>query len=93
MGKIFVDLEIIASNNENSLENAIGKVEPKASKKYYENINRARSNFNISEEEYRPLIEEFYDLKDRVLEEVDDKYKNKIDFKKIYEVKLTDKRR
>ncbi len=86
MKYLFVDLEIIASCNENSIENQIEKVEYRASNKYLRIITDSYSNGNISEEEYRLFLEECYDYKDRVLEEVDDKYKGKINFAETYEI-------
>lgn len=86
MNNIFVDLEVFAANGDKSLLNAMSKIEPRVSNNYLKNIDSSYSNGNISEEEYRLLIEEVYDLKNRVLEETDDKYKNGINFKEIYEI-------
>lgn len=86
MNNIFVDLEVFAANGDNSLLNAIAKVEPKVSNHYLKQIDNLYSEGYITEEEYRVLLDEFYDLKDRVLEEVDDKYKNGINFKEVYEI-------
>ena len=86
MKYIFVDLEVIASNGINSLEKVIEKIEPLASNKYLSKITKLYSNGLIREDEYRLLLEESYDYKDRVLGEVDKHYKNVINFKEIYEI-------
>ena len=86
MDKIFVDLEIIAANDGQVFEDALEQVEYKASQKYLQRIAKLFCDNQINETDYRVLLEEHRDYKDRVLEEVDDKYKGKIDFKKIYEI-------
>lgn len=86
MKNLFVDLEVIAANNGQIFEEEIAKVEFKASQKYLDYINDLFINNTIQEDEYRLLSQESYDYKDRVLEEVDEKYKGKVDFTKIYEI-------
>lgn len=86
MKNLFIDLEVIVANNGEALQNAIEKVEPKASKKYIDKILKMFIEEMMSGTEYRQLLDEAYDLKDRLLEEVDDKYKGKIDFKSLYRI-------
>lgn len=86
MKRLFIDLEVIAADNGNVFEEAIANIEFKASKKYIQQITQLFLQHSIREEEYRILLEESYDCKDRILEEYDDKYKKAIDYTKVYEI-------
>lgn len=84
--KVFVDLELISANDENSLENAIKGVEPRASNEYLKKLNQIYYENGLLEDEYRYLLEEYYDIRDQVFEEVLEEYKNRIDYTKVYEI-------
>ena len=84
MNCVFFDLELIASNNGLEFEKMIENAEYRASSKYLQKIVDSYLNNLINESDYRVLKEEYNDLKDRLLEEVDEEYIGKIDFKKNY---------
>lgn len=86
MEKIFVDLETIAVNNGDAFETAIANIEYRASKYYIDKIGTLFLDNALKEDEYRILLDEAYDLKDRIIEEVDESYKGKIDYTRLYEV-------
>lgn len=86
MKKLFVDLETIAANDGQILEEIIRKINYKASSDYLRSIIDLYENELIDDTEYQIFLDEHYDQKDRVLEEIDDVYKSRIDYKKVYTV-------
>ena len=84
MEKMFIDLECIVTNAGKVTEGFIEKAEHKASKSYLMSADELYRDEVIDHEEYRILTNEHYDYKDRVLEEVDEKYKGAIDYYQIY---------
>lgn len=86
MKKLFIDLEVISANNGEIFDDEIAKVEYKASRRYLDTINNLFIHDIIKEEDYRNLSNESDDYKDRVLEEIDSEYKDRINFTRIYEV-------
>ena len=86
MDKIFIDLELIAANNGEEFEKTLESIEYRSSKSYLKNIAGFYQRGEIDQETYRVLLEEHTDYKDRVLEEVDDDYQNKINFFEMYKI-------
>ena len=86
MNKMFIDLELIAASNGEMFEKELERIECRSSKSYLKNIASFYQRGEIDEETYRILLEEHNDYKDRVLEEVDEIYQNKIDFTKMYKI-------
>lgn len=84
MEKMFVDLECIVTNAGEITENLIEKTDCKASKVYLMTVDELYRSKAIDHEEYRTILDIHYDAKDRLLEEIDDNYKNVIDYHNIY---------
>lgn len=61
----------------------VSKINYRASSKYHTEITQMFQTGEIDSETYRILLEEHFDLKDRILEEVDEEYKGRIDYSKI----------
>jgi len=84
MEKIVLDLDVLSTHKK--FEDAIAKVESKASKNYQARINKLFEENKITDEQYFYYMDEHENLRNRVLEEIDPKYKNRINFYEIFEV-------
>ena len=84
--KLFIDLDVIAANNGTAFEKMIESIDYKASKSYMDEITRLYLKHQYLETDYEVLLNNLHDLRDRIIEEVEDKYKGLIDYTKLYEV-------
>ena len=90
MEKVFFDLECIVPGASKLVDDYIEKYEYRASNKYLKEIVADYNDGRKDQDEYRKLLDEHYDYKDRVLEEVDEKYRNLIDYASIYSAENVD---
>lgn len=90
MNEMYVDLEVISSDNGMAFENEIYRIEPKASLFYQNKLELMFENVEIDEFEYRKQYEESEDLRNKVLEEVDPSI-GVVDFYKIYAINSSNK--
>lgn len=75
-----IDFDDVIARSTPIVESYLEKIEPRSSKKYHETLASLFNNCEIDDETYSLRTAEYYDLKDRVLEEVDDKFKGLIDY-------------
>ncbi len=78
-----IDFDDVIFKTKPFIEEIIKKIEYRASAEYLNSIAYTTDD----EQTKRILREEHFDLKDRILEEVDDKYKGLIDYEKIFTTK------
>lgn len=90
MNEMYVDLEVISSNNGMAFEKEIYRIEPKASLFYQNSLEEMFNNGEIDESEYRKQYEESGDLRNKILEEIDTSV-GVIDFYKVYETNPSNK--
>lgn len=76
-----IDFDDVIFKTKSIIEEIIKTIEYKATSEY---LNSIVHNNKLDELTKQILIHEHFDYKDRVLEEVDDKYKNKINYEKIF---------
>lgn len=76
-----IDFDDVIFKTKMLVEEIIKTIEFKATSEYLSSI---MSSNNIDGQTKRILSEEHFEYKDRVLEEVDDKYKNRIDYEKVF---------
>lgn len=77
-----IDFDDVIFKTKPIIEKIIKKIEYKATDEYLHSI---VNDTKLDAETKEILRREHFDYKDRVLEEVDEKYKNKIDYDKIFE--------
>lgn len=81
-----LDFDDVIMRTKPLVESLILRIENKASEQYMLTVNEMFRNNIIDAETKGILIDEHFDYKDRVLEEVDDKYKGLIDYNRVINI-------
>ena len=81
-----IDFDDVIINSKPLIEEYLEIIEFKASEKYLKSIMQSYHDGILDYETYRQLRREHFDYKDRVLEEVDNKYKGLIDYRRIINI-------
>lgn len=81
-----IDFDDVIIKTKPLVEAIIEKIEFNGSEKYFQTIQRYYYDGFIDLETKKFLEDKHFDYKDRILEEVDDKYKNLIDYRKVISI-------
>lgn len=84
MEKAFCDLELLVPTASTLVDKEIRKMIPQELAAKFGKLEEDYLNGVIDEDEYRLGVQEYDSFRDRVLEEVDEAYKGKIDYERIY---------